>query len=126
MAIPFLSEAVGVLTSGTLGFIIFELVVFFISALFIWIGAKVANVEKGSIARSFLIAVILAILTPLLLLPFAGFRIVSLVLSVIINLAIIKIVFSTGWKKSLITWVFSIIAGVVSAFILAFVLVLLV
>ena len=113
------------MASSTVVFIAFELVLFLISALFIWAGARIADVSKGSIIRSFIIAVLVAILTPVLLLPFAGFELVSFAASVIINLAIIKLVFSTGWKKSLITWVFSLIAGFLSVAILAFVLVLL-
>jgi hypothetical protein len=126
MAVPFLGDIVGLLAGSMFRLIVFELVLFFISALFIWIGAKVADVEKGSIIRAFLIAVIVAILTPLLLLPFAGFELFSMALGIIINLAIIKLVFSTGWRKALVTWIFSLIAGFLSVLILSFVLILLI
>lgn len=125
MAIPFLTEAVGMLTSSTAMFIAFEVILFLVTAFFIWIGAKIADVENASIIRSFAIAVIVAILTPIILIPFAGLELVSMAISVIVNLAIIKIVFATGWKKSVVTWVFSIIASIVSIIILSFVLILL-
>jgi len=126
MVLDILTNAVSSLAGSTVMFITFELLLFFISALFIWIGAKIASVDKGSIIRSFIIAVLIAILTPLLLIPFSEFALVSVALSFIINLAIIKIVFATGWKKSLVTWVFSLIAEIISIFLLMFVLVLLV
>jgi hypothetical protein len=124
MAIPFLTDAVGLLTSNTVMFIAFELVLFLVTALFIWIGAKVADIDRASLARSFIIAILVAILTPIILIPFAGQALVSLVISVIVNLAIIKIIFATGWKRSLVAWVFSIIASIVSIIILSFVLIL--
>ncbi len=124
MAIPLLSEAAGIMASGTLRFIVFEVLLLVVSAIFIWIGGRFAEISKASFMRSLGISVILAIIVPLLLLPFAGMELLTLLLSVVLTLAIIKLVFDTGWRKSLITWVFSIIAQVIVMLVLLFVLVL--
>ena len=113
MAIPFVNEAVALLTGNMVRFLIFEILLVLVSAFFIWLGAKVAQVEKAGFPRSFLVAIIVAIVLPLLLIPLAGLEIISLIASVVINLVIIKLVFGTGWRKSLVTWIFSIIAGIV-------------
>ena len=105
----------------TLAFWLFELVLLVVSAIFIWIGAKVAEVEKGSLMRSIGIAVILAILVPLLLIPFASMAIIPIVLSIVITLAVIKAAFATSWRKSLVAWVFSIIAQFIAIAALVFV-----
>ena len=122
--IPVITEAAGMMAGGIIRFIAFEVLLLLVSAFFIWIGARVAEVKEGSLGRSFVVAVILAIIVPLLVMPFAGLAAFTMVLSVILTLAIIKLVFGTGWKKSLITWVFSIIAQIISLAILVFVLVL--
>lgn len=116
----FFSNVVGLMASDTLRFIIFEIALLIISSIFIWIGGRVAQVKKGSFGRAFIAAIALSILTPLLLIPFQGFAIITFILSLIINLGIIKIVFKTNWRKSLITWIFSIIASVIVVVILGF------
>lgn len=126
MAVPFLSDLITLASSSTLRFVVFELVILFVSALFIWTGAKVAQIKQSSIIKSFIAAIVLAVLVPLLLIPFSGHVLASLALGMVVTLAIIKIVFATGWRKSLVTWIFSIIAEFVAFFALTFLLVLLV
>ncbi|MFH1978480.1 MAG: hypothetical protein ABIJ92_04085 [Candidatus Aenigmatarchaeota archaeon] len=126
MVMEFFTGAANLLVGDTLTFIIFEIILLLISALFIWIGAKVAQVKKGSIGRAFLVAIVFSIITPIFMIPFVGYALVTFILTLIINLVIIKIVFSANWRKALTTWVFSIISGIIAVLILGFVLVLLV
>ena len=125
MAIDLFTSAANIMAAGSLAFIVYEILLFIISALFLWIGAKVAQVKKGSFGRAFLIAIITAVLTPILLIPFGAYALIAFILGLIINLIIIKLIFATGWRKSVVAWVFSIVAGVIAILILAFGLVLL-
>ncbi|RLI97012.1 MAG: hypothetical protein DRO99_03585 [Candidatus Aenigmatarchaeota archaeon] len=122
MAIPFITELSGLLSGNIIRLITFEILLLLVSAFFIWTGAKVAQIRKGSFGRSFLTALAIAFLLPMALLPFSGLVLISLIASLVITLAIIKVVFDASWRSSLVTLVFSAIAQAVSLALLIFVL----
>ena len=119
------SAAMGSLISNPVMLIVFEIAFLVVTGLFIWIGAKIAQVRKASLARSVIVAVIIVIISSLIVLPFSGFAFFGLVISIFINIAVIKIVFSASWRRGLVTWVFSVISqilvfAVAAALILTF------
>jgi len=120
------SGIASLLTGSGTSFILLELALLLLAAFFIWFGSKIAQVEKSGIGRAFLTAILVTIVAPLLLIPFEGFGLLTLVISIVITLFLIKVVFSTGWRKSLVTWLFSVIAEVVWIFIMLFLLLTLV
>jgi len=118
------SGIASLLTGSGISFILLELALLLLAAAFIWFGSKIAQVEKAGIGRAFLTAILVTIVAPLLMIPFEGLGLLTLVISIILTLFFIKVVFSTGWRKSLVTWIFSIIAQVVWILIMLFLLVL--
>lgn len=92
--------------------ILFEIMFFVLMGLFIYIGAKIAQARKASLPRSILAAIIIVFLTSLIVLPFSGFAFIGLIISLFINIAVIKIVFSAKWRRAIVTWVFSVISEI--------------
>lgn len=80
--------------------------------VFIWIGANIAQIRKASLSRSVIAAVIIVIISSLIVLPFHSFAFFGLMISIFINIAVIKVVFSASWRRGLVTWVFSVISQV--------------
>ena len=101
-----------VLTADFVTFILFEIVFFLVMGFFIWVGSEIAQVRKNAFLKAIGAALIATVISSLLIIPFASFAFFTLFLALLINIAVVKIVFRTGWRKALVTWVFSVIAQV--------------
>jgi len=89
-----------------------------VAAFFIWIGAKMALIQKSSFARAILAAVACGtssfILSGMLLmLPVVG-PILGQIIGIVLSLFIIKAVFETTFGKAFLAWVFHIFAVLVA------------
>ncbi|MBU0898309.1 MAG: hypothetical protein KKB03_01190 [Nanoarchaeota archaeon] len=108
-----LESAIGFLTSDLVRTIVFEIILFIVAGLFIWIGAWFARIKKRTFIKAIIAAFLTAFVSSILILPFSQFALIAVTISLIINIAVIKFVFSTTWRNSLVTWIFSVIAHVV-------------
>jgi riboflavin transporter FmnP len=117
-----LEQALNLLALDVVSASLFGLVLFIVMGVFLWIGAYMAQIKKRSFPRAFLAALAGTIISAIvfMIMGFTGY--IALVVSILIQILVIKFVFSTEWRKSLITWVFSVIAQVIAVLVLVFVL----
>ncbi len=108
-----LEGAIQFLTADFLRLILFEILFFLVSGFFIWAGSHIAQIKKASYGKAVLAAILTTLVTAVLIIPFSQFALFTFVLSLLIAIGLIKMVFSTGWRKALVTWVFSLIAQIV-------------
>jgi hypothetical protein len=105
-----LEEIVNLATLSTVGLILFAVLFFVITGIFIYIGTYVARVDNRSFISSFLAALIATLVSGAIFFFFNFTGLTSLFISVVITIFAIKVVFGTSWKKSIVTWIFSVIA----------------
>ena len=117
-----LEQALNLLTLDVVSASIFGLVLFVAMGIFLWIGAYIGQVKKNSFIRAFGAALAGTIVSAIvfMLVGFTGY--IALIISILIQIVVIKLVFSTEWRKAAVTWVFSIIAQVIAVLVLVFVL----
>ena len=81
-----------------------------ISAIFIWIGAKLAGIDGATFLRSFWAALVSSFLvwalTGIGAAVFGFGTIAGWVIGVIITLFVLKVVFNTTWGKAFLAWLF--------------------
>jgi hypothetical protein len=98
-----------------------------VASFFMWIGAKVARIEKATFDRAILasigstvIGVVMAVTGSVI--PVAG-NAIGFVLGLICSVFVIQGVFGTSFGKALLIWVFNLIAqtiGAVLVFVVGF------
>jgi hypothetical protein len=113
-------EVVGAALGAVLGLLALWIL---LAALFIWIGAKMAFIEKSSFARAVLAAVACGtssfVLSGMLLaIPVIG-PVLGQIIGILLSLIIIKAIFETSFGKAFLAWVFQIFAVIV-AFVIGF------
>lgn len=110
--IPFAFEkALQFFTADFISFIAFELAFFIVMGVFIWFGAEVAQVKKkNKFPKAVIVAFFSIVASSILALPFSGNLLVLIGISLVVNIIIIKLVFSTNWRQAIVTWTFSAIA----------------
>lgn len=115
-----LEQALDIASLGSLTSLVFMIISFLITGFFIWIGAYMAHVEKKSLLNSFFAALLGTIVTGIVF-SFMGFTgLWAILVTILIPIFVIKLVFRTSWRKSLVTWVFSIIAQIIAVALLVF------
>jgi hypothetical protein len=85
-----------------------------LSTAFMWVGAKVAKVEKATFIRSSVVATLASFIPFVLgfcfsLIPIVG-TLIGIILGFVIALIAIMIVFKIGFLKSLLVWISFVIA----------------
>jgi hypothetical protein len=107
------------LLGGVLGAVLGLLALLIVaSAFFIWIGAKMAFIQKSSFARAILAAVACGtcsfiLSAVLLMLPIVG-PILGQIIGILLSLFIIKVIFETTLGKAFLAWIFHIFAVIVA------------
>jgi len=94
-----------------------------LAAFFIWIGAKMALIQKSSFGRAILAALACAMSSfvfsgILLMIPLVG-PVVGQIIGIILSLFVIKVIFETSFGKAFLAWIFQIFAVIV-AFVICF------
>jgi len=74
-----------------------------VSALFIWLGAKIAGVQNATFMKSFWIALVSSILIWVLA---AVIHAPGWIIGLLVSLVVIKAMFDTTWMKAFLTWIF--------------------
>jgi hypothetical protein len=117
-----LEQALNLLALDVVSASLFGLVLFIAMGVFIWIGAYISQIKKRSFPRAFLAALAGTIISAIvfMIIGFTGY--IALIISILIQILVIKAVFSADWRKSVVAWVFSIIAQVIAVLALVFVL----
>ncbi len=99
-----------------------------ISAVFIWIGAKLAGIRGATFLRSFWAALVSSFLvwalTGLGATVFGFGTVAGWIIGVLITLFVLKIVFDTTWGKAFLAWLFHgiaqlIVLGIVAVIVAA-------
>ena len=93
------------------------LVVVAVIAIFLAIGAAVAGIEGRSYGKAFVASGVYVLVSWVVgaVLTFLGVGsgLIPFVLGVVINLYIIKSVFSTSWGKAIVAWLIQLVATVI-------------
>jgi hypothetical protein len=81
-----------------------------VSAVFIWIGARLAGIDRATFVRSFWAALVSSFfvwaLTGIGAAVFGFGSIAGWIIGVIITLFVLKVVFDTTWGKAFLAWLF--------------------
>ncbi len=98
--------------------ILILLVSLLVAALFLWIGAKIAQIGGATFLKA-LLAVFLGMIAMaiLALVPILGW-----LLGIVAYIVIIKYVFNTDWVKAIIAWLISFVAAIIVGVILGAIL----
>jgi hypothetical protein len=98
-----------------------------LAAFFIWIGSKFAGIPNATFGKAFLSALLSSIavwvLTGSATLYFGYESFTMWLLGLAITLGILKTVYSTGWGKAFLIWIFTGIAHVIVGAILVILLI---
>lgn len=101
------------------------IVVTIISALFIWIGAKLAGIEGATLIRSFWAALFSSVLvwafTGIGSAVFGFGTVVGWIIGVVVTLWVLKAIFKTTWGKAFLAWIFQGIAQLLALGLIALV-----
>ena len=114
-----------VLDSTLLTLVITAIIAVLVASFFMWLGAKIAGVERSSYGRSMVAAVAAAFVTWLV--SYVGAQIPSLprvigfIVGLVLTIVVIQAAYSTRFGKALLVWIFNIIAQIIAG-VLAFVL----
>ncbi|MBN1574309.1 MAG: hypothetical protein JW984_14010 [Deltaproteobacteria bacterium] len=100
-----------------------------VSAIFVWIGAKLAGISGATFLRSFWAALVSSFLvwalTGIGAAVFGFGSIAGWIIGVIITLFVLKIIFNTTWGKAFLAWLFHGMAQLLVLGILALMVVVL-
>jgi hypothetical protein len=102
---------------AVLGGLVFFLVFAWVfAAFFVWIGGKMAGIEKATFGRSMMVAlanviVVGLVSTVLSVVPVVG-TVLGFFVGLLFTLLIIKGVFETTFGKAFLAWVFNVVAHV--------------
>ncbi|RTZ93681.1 MAG: hypothetical protein DSY91_01655 [Deltaproteobacteria bacterium] len=111
-------SALAVIATAILGIAVLAML---IATLFMWIGAKLAGVEKATFGRSFIAAIGSAFLTWILSLIFSLFPPVGLPVGFVIGLILVIFVimgaYDTSFGKALLVWLFHLLAEIAAIII---------
>ena len=113
------------LDSTLLVLIITAVIAVLVASFFMWLGAKIAGVERSTYGRSMVAAIAAAFVTWLV--SWVGTqipsmpRVIGFVVGLILTLIVIQAAYSTRFGKALLVWIFNIIAQVIAG-VLAFAL----
>ncbi|WP_048058160.1 hypothetical protein [Pyrococcus yayanosii] len=106
---------------GILAIIVF-LVALFIAGLFMYLGAKLAGIEKASIGKGMLAVLAGSILGVIVGFIFGMIPILGMILgplmAFIAYVWVVKAIFSTGWLKAFIATILAIVIEIVTFFLL--------
>jgi len=91
-----------------------------VSALFIWIGAKIAGVKNVTFMKSFWAALISSVFIWVLA---AVINAPGWIIGLLVSLVVIKVIFDTTWGKAFLAWIFH---GVAQFVLLVFVILILI
>ena len=94
-----------------LGFVLILLV----ASFFLWIGAKIAGIERASFPKAILATFINMIIGAAL----SAVYVIGWILSLIATIVVIKLIFGTDWGKAIIAWLVSVIAAFLAGLVLA-------
>ena len=112
-------------SSTLLTLAITALIAVLVASFFMWLGAKIAGVERSTYGRSMVAAIAAAFVTWLV--SWVGTqipsmpRVIGFVVGLVLTLIVIQAAYSTRFGKALLVWIFNVIAQVIAG-VLAFVL----
>jgi hypothetical protein len=113
----------GLLAGGALAVVLFFVLGVLISAIFIYIGVKLAKVQRATFGRAFgaaLLMIIINFVVGLIVgLATGGNPIAGFIVGLLITLFVIKGVFSTSLGKAFVAWIFAILSQIIVFAILA-------
>jgi len=120
-------ELLGFTSSNILAVAASVIIIFLLQALFIWFGAKFARIKNASFGKAFgsaiAITVLLIIVNVILsLIDIANNDLISIVVSILITIWVLKSLFNTNWIKAMIAWIMSIIGMIVASAIIVILL----
>ncbi|MFC1721535.1 hypothetical protein ACFL0Z_01330 [Patescibacteria group bacterium] len=101
---------------GVGAFLGFLLLAVLIGGFFIWLGAKMARVERGTFGRAILAAIAGALASGLVSWVFSLFgdglifSVIGAIVGLIIVLWVFKSIFDTTWGKAFLIWLFQLVA----------------
>jgi hypothetical protein len=114
-----------VIDSTLLTLAITAIIAVLVASFFMWLGAKIARVERSSYGRSMVAAVAAAFVTWLVSYVGAQIpsmpRVIGFVVGLVLTIVVIQAAYSTRFGKALLVWIFNLIAQVIAG-VLAFVL----
>jgi hypothetical protein len=114
-----------VLDSTLLTLVITAVIAVLVASFFMWLGAKIAGVERSTYGRSMVAAIAAAFVTWLV--SYVGTQIPSMprvagfIVGLVLTIVVIQAAYSTRFGKALLVWIFNIVAQVIAG-VLAFVL----
>jgi len=91
-----------------------------VSALFIWIGAKLAGIQNATFMKSFWAALVSSVIIWVLA---AVINAPGWIIGLLVSLVVIKVIFDTTWGKAFLAWI---LHGIVQFVLLVFVVLILV
>ncbi|MFC1617851.1 hypothetical protein ACFL2B_01070 [Patescibacteria group bacterium] len=113
--------AMGFLVAG--GIIVLSVLV---GGFFVWIGAKLARVEKGTFGRAILAAIAASIASWLVAALFTlipgpwWIGLIGAIIGLVVVLWVFKSMFDCTWGKAFLIWIFQLIAMVIVTLVAAF------
>ncbi len=114
--------ALNILALGFVAAIGVFLLSIFIGAFFIWIGAKLARVEKGTFGRAFIAAITASVASWLVAWLFSfisgpWWSLIGGLIGLIVVLWVFKSMFDTTWGKAFLIWILQVFAILVAVLI---------
>jgi len=101
----------GMWNVGIIGFIVLIL----ISAIFLWIGVKLAGIGDSSYVNAIIGVVVLIVLSAILGSFFGSLGLLGTIISFIVALWVVKSIYSTSWTKAFLALILAYIAFIVFA-----------
>lgn len=115
-------EIFGLVFTGIAAILVSIVLYFVIQAVFLWIGAKLARVEKASFGRAFTAAIGITIMIFIVGVVLAALSVGGVIAGAVGLLAtiwVIKSVFDTGWIQAAVAWFLSIVGAVVAVLLIS-------
>ena len=114
-----------VLDSTLLTLVVTAIIAVLVASFFMWIGAKIAGVERSGYGRAMVASIAAAFVTWLV--SYVGTqipampRVVGFIVGLILTIIVIQAAFSTRFGKALLVWIFNVLAQVIAG-VLAYLL----
>lgn len=103
---------------GIIGFI--ALVV--IDSIFLWIGTKIARIDKASFGKAILAVIIMMVLSAILAFALGPLGFIGILLSFLVTLWVVKTWYDTSWGKAFLALIIAFVAFIVLSITLLIVL----
>jgi len=84
-----------------------------IDAIFLWIGTKIAGIDKASFGRAILAVIIMMVLSVILGSALGPLGFIGILLSFVITLWVVKTWYDTSWGKAFLALIIAFIAFIV-------------